>query len=192
MAMADRVRKKWTVEELHSLPDDGNTYELVHGELFVTPAPTLLHETVLARLTRILDPYVAANDLGYVYRPRAVIMVGDDTEVEPDFMVRQPPEGRERRLGECADADPRGRGHLRQHAAPRSSAQAGALRGDRDSRVLDRRWSRSDGADHTARSFGRHRHRVNELDPVSADKPRVIALSDVFGPGTAGASVGDR
>lgn len=33
MAMAT-TRKVWTLEELHSLPDDGNKYELVHGELF--------------------------------------------------------------------------------------------------------------------------------------------------------------
>src|SRR5512138_944881 len=92
MSMPSRVQKKWTLEELDSLPDDGNKYELIHGDLFVTPAPTQSHETILARLTRILDPYVGANDLGYVYRPRAVIIVGDDTEVEPDLTVRQPPE----------------------------------------------------------------------------------------------------
>ena len=90
MRMADRVRKRWTVEELYSLPEDGNKYELIHGELFVTPAPTPSHETILARLTRVLDPYVAANDLGFVYRARAVVAVSDDTEVEPDLMVRQP------------------------------------------------------------------------------------------------------
>lgn len=86
--------KRWTLEELHSLPDDGNKYELIHGELFVTPAPTDPHETVAARLTRLLDPYVAANDLGYVYRPRAVFRVihgsREVSEVEPDLMVRKP------------------------------------------------------------------------------------------------------
>lgn len=34
MHMATKV-KRWTIEELHSLPEDGNTYELIHGELFV-------------------------------------------------------------------------------------------------------------------------------------------------------------
>ena len=67
MHMANRAKKRWTLEELDSLPDDGNKYELIHGELFVTPAPTFQHETILARLTRILDPYVAANNLGFVY-----------------------------------------------------------------------------------------------------------------------------
>jgi Uma2 family endonuclease len=82
--------KKWTLEELHSLPDDGNKYELVRGELFVTPPPTLDHETILARLTRILAPYVADQRLGLIYHPRAVLRF-EGSEVEPDLMVRQPP-----------------------------------------------------------------------------------------------------
>ena len=88
MHMAAKV-KPWTIEELHRLPDDGNKYEVVRGELFVTPAPTDRHETILARLTRLLDPYVAAHGLGLVYRPRAVMQF-DGSEVEPDLMVRQP------------------------------------------------------------------------------------------------------
>lgn len=81
--------KKWTLEEVHSLPDDGNRYELVRGELFVTPPPTDFHETILVRLTRILDPYVAKHGLGFVYHPRAVLRF-EGSEVEPDLMVRQP------------------------------------------------------------------------------------------------------
>ena len=80
--------KRWTLEELHRLPDDGNKYELVRGQLFVTPAPTLDHETIIARLTRIIDPFVAANDLGLVFHARS-IMRFDGSEVEPDLMVRQ-------------------------------------------------------------------------------------------------------
>lgn len=87
MAVATAT-KRWTLEELHSLPDDGNKYELIRGELFVTPPPTDNHETISARLTRILDPYVAAHGLGFVYRPRAVMRF-EGSEVEPDLMVRQ-------------------------------------------------------------------------------------------------------
>jgi len=80
--------KVWTLDELHGLPDDGNKYELIHGELFVTPSPTNDHEEIGARLTRILDPYVAANGLGYVLHPRAIIRF-QGSEVEPDLMVRR-------------------------------------------------------------------------------------------------------
>jgi Uma2 family endonuclease len=82
--------RRWTLEELQDLPDDGNRYELVDGALWVTPAPTDRHETILARLARVLDPYVEAEGLGLVYRARAVFRVGRELEVEPDLMVRQP------------------------------------------------------------------------------------------------------
>jgi len=79
--------RKWTLRELHRLPDDGNKYELVRGELFVTPAPSREHEELAARLARILDIYAAKHRLGLVYRPRAIIRIGE-SEVEPDLMVR--------------------------------------------------------------------------------------------------------
>lgn len=88
MHMATKI-KRWTLDEVHSLPDDGNKYELVRGELFVTPPPTDDHETIAARLTRILDPYIAKHGLGFLYHPRAVMRF-EGSEVEPDLMVRQP------------------------------------------------------------------------------------------------------
>jgi Uma2 family endonuclease len=83
-------QKRWTLEEMHALPEDGNKYELVYGELWVTPGPTEPHNDIVARLTRILVPYVDAQGLGYVYHPRAVFRVGREVEVEPDLMVRLP------------------------------------------------------------------------------------------------------
>ena len=38
--MAVATQLEWTLELLHRLPDDGNKYELVRGELFVTPPPS--------------------------------------------------------------------------------------------------------------------------------------------------------
>jgi Uma2 family endonuclease len=88
--------KHWTLDELHRLPDDGNKYELVRGELFVTPPPSDDHETIIARLARRLEPFVEAQRLGLVYRPRAVVRA-EGSEVEPDLMVRapKPPGGRD-------------------------------------------------------------------------------------------------
>jgi Uma2 family endonuclease len=84
--------KAWTLEELHRLPDDGNKYELIRGELFVTPPPSVDHEEVLARLSAILTGYVETHGLGKVYRPRAVIRF-EGSEAEPDLMVRVVPFG---------------------------------------------------------------------------------------------------
>ena len=91
MQMATKL-KRWTLDEVHRLPDDGNKYELVRGELFVTPPPNDDHETILARLSRILDRYIEENDLGLIYRPRSVVRF-KGSEVEPDLMVRRPAPG---------------------------------------------------------------------------------------------------
>ena len=89
MYMAIETRR-WTLEEMHALPEDGNKYELIYGELLVTPAPTNAHETIAARLSAILTPYVQTHRLGMVFHPRAVLRLGNRVEVEPDLMVRQP------------------------------------------------------------------------------------------------------
>ena len=89
MHMATKL-KRWTLEELHSLPDDGNKYELVRGDLFVTPAPSPAHEAIANALAEIIEPYVRVRALGKVFRPRAVVRL-EDSETEPDLMVRAVP-----------------------------------------------------------------------------------------------------
>ena len=79
--------RPWTLEDLHRLPEDGNKYELVYGELFVTPPPSPSHEEIGAILLRLLLPYIERWKLGRVYTPRAVVRALD-SEVEPDVMVR--------------------------------------------------------------------------------------------------------
>jgi Uma2 family endonuclease len=82
--------KAWTLEELHRLPDDGNKYEVINGELFVTPPPSVDHEEILARLSEMLTEFVRKHSLGRVYHPRAVIRF-EGSEAEPDLMVRAVP-----------------------------------------------------------------------------------------------------
>jgi Uma2 family endonuclease len=51
--MPDTVRR-WTREEVLALPDDGNRYELIDGELLVTPSPRGIHQRgVLSLYDRI-------------------------------------------------------------------------------------------------------------------------------------------
>jgi Uma2 family endonuclease len=79
--------KPWTRGDLEHLPDDGNTYEVVHGELFVTPAPRARHQQIVVVLARIIGRYVDAHGLGDVHQARSVL-VFEGSEVEPDIMVR--------------------------------------------------------------------------------------------------------
>ena len=77
----------WTVERVQALPADGNRYELVWGELLVSPAPRKGHQDVVRRLDRLLVEYCGAHQLGDVYDLAADISWSDDTLVQPDVFV---------------------------------------------------------------------------------------------------------
>ena len=56
----------WTRDAVLALPDDGRRYELIGGELVVTPAPSGLHQTALMALYDWIRPLVGAAGLGEV------------------------------------------------------------------------------------------------------------------------------
>jgi Uma2 family endonuclease len=78
---------RWTRKHLERLPDDGNRYEVVRGELFVTPAPSTMHEELLRVLSIRLRDYVEPRGLGLVYAGRTAVAF-EDSEVQPDIVVR--------------------------------------------------------------------------------------------------------
>jgi Uma2 family endonuclease len=44
-----QAAQRWTPAMVRALPDDGNRYEVVAGELLVTPAPSFDHQQTVAR-----------------------------------------------------------------------------------------------------------------------------------------------
>ena len=92
MLMPDLVRR-YTVQEVLQFPDDGNRYELVRGELLVSPPPALRHQIVVQRIFLELVDYL--KPLG---RQETVFCVGgdiswnDETLVIPDTFVAPPEE----------------------------------------------------------------------------------------------------
>jgi Uma2 family endonuclease len=87
MAMPDTARR-YTVDDVLSFPPDGNRYELVHGELLVTPAPRTRHQIVVGELHYRLRGYLDAHgrDLRVALSP-ADIRWPDEVLVQPDLFV---------------------------------------------------------------------------------------------------------
>lgn len=56
--------RRYSVAEVLEFPDDGNRYEVVQGELLVTPAPRTRHQVIVARLLHRLNDYLASLDTG--------------------------------------------------------------------------------------------------------------------------------
>jgi Uma2 family endonuclease len=71
--MSAKVEPILTVDDLDSLPDDENRYELFEGELFVSRAPSLSHQRVLGNLHAILRVYLDQNPVGEVVLTPGVI-----------------------------------------------------------------------------------------------------------------------
>src|SRR5207253_6173538 len=61
------TRLNWTYADYASLPDDGNRYEVLDGEVLVTPAPGRRHQYVALELLARLKEYVDANGLGIIW-----------------------------------------------------------------------------------------------------------------------------
>ena len=89
-----RDARRWTRETVLALPDDGRRYELIDGELIVTPAPGGLHQTALMALYNQLWPFVEASDVGRVLVSPADITLGEDEILQPDLFVFQTATGR--------------------------------------------------------------------------------------------------
>jgi Uma2 family endonuclease len=77
----------YSAEMVRALPDDGNRYETVHGELLVTPAPREPHQRVLGRLFLALGKYLERYPVGALYSSPADISWGPDVLVQPDLFV---------------------------------------------------------------------------------------------------------
>lgn len=84
MPSAERV---WLAADLADLPDDGNRYEVIDGELHVTPGASLDHQHALGRLYLIVAPYVEAQRCGYAVFAPADVTFSPARSVQPDLFV---------------------------------------------------------------------------------------------------------
>ncbi len=88
------VARHWTREEVLALPDDGNRYELVDGELLVSPSPRGLHQRGVVELLLLIDPYVCAHRIGGLCISPADLDFHAGQLLQPDLFVGRMVEGR--------------------------------------------------------------------------------------------------
>ena len=77
----------YSAEMVRAIPDDGNRYETVHGELLVTPAPRAWHQAIARRILGKLDRYLEEHPVGCLFYSPADISWGPDNLVQPDLFV---------------------------------------------------------------------------------------------------------
>jgi Uma2 family endonuclease len=77
----------WTADMARALPEDGNRYEVVYGELLVTPSPRLWHQQLVGRLQFELAKYLETYAVGVVLSSPADSSWAPDVLVQPDVFV---------------------------------------------------------------------------------------------------------
>lgn len=83
--MSVHASDPFTVDDLEGMPDDGRRYELVDGELLVSPAPGLPHQTVAQELFVLL--HAACPEELYVLIAPFAVQPDRFNEVQPDVLV---------------------------------------------------------------------------------------------------------
>jgi len=75
----------WTSADLELMPDNGNRYEIINGEHFVTRAPHWKHQTTCCNYYAKLKLWSDQTKLGYTAVGAGVIF-GDKDDVIPDVV----------------------------------------------------------------------------------------------------------
>ena len=81
------LERPYTAADLEAIEDDRNRYEIIGGELLVSPAPAEPHQRASSRLLRFISNHVEGQDLGLVYSAPFAVHLSEYDVPEPDIVV---------------------------------------------------------------------------------------------------------
>lgn len=75
-----------TYDDYLALPDDGNRYEIIGGELLISPSPITIHQRILLKLSSLLNEYIDKNNLGEIFIAPFDVVLSMTDVVQPDIL----------------------------------------------------------------------------------------------------------
>jgi Uma2 family endonuclease len=72
--MSSRIEPLMTVDDLEAMPEDGNRYEVIEGELFVSCAPGLTHQIITGNIIYIFRNYLDEHPIGTIVSTPGLIL----------------------------------------------------------------------------------------------------------------------
>jgi Uma2 family endonuclease len=84
--MSVRPSRPWTYEDYLDFPDDGKRYEIVDGEVHVTPAPLFRHQDIVLFVARKVADHLDRHGGGRVFIAPADVILSPTDVVQPDVL----------------------------------------------------------------------------------------------------------
>jgi len=84
--LVDLNQNIWTYEDYRELPNDGKTYQVIGGKLFMTPAPSTRHQDISGNLGFIIRRFVKEHSAGKVYNAPINVVFSSVNVVQPDIV----------------------------------------------------------------------------------------------------------
>ncbi|MBS3976848.1 MAG: Uma2 family endonuclease [Syntrophomonadaceae bacterium] len=82
---ASAREKIYTYEDYQSLPE-GAPYQLIGGELILTPAPSIYHQIISGKLQFKLRAFVTEQNLGLILYAPVDVYLGETETFQPDIL----------------------------------------------------------------------------------------------------------
>lgn len=84
--MATVSASKLTKEDYRRLPEAGPRFQLVEGDLYMSPAPNRFHQIVSRNLEFLLMKYLEANPIGELYHAPFEVYLSENDVFQPDLV----------------------------------------------------------------------------------------------------------
>ena len=85
MAASIIEKKKYTYDDYLKTPDD-KRYELIEGELYMTPSPITNHQRMSRKIDFLIEKFVTENELGEIFYAPYDVYFDDENVVQPDIL----------------------------------------------------------------------------------------------------------
>lgn len=85
--MQRALNAKLTYDDYAAIPSDGRAYQIVDGEVFVTPAPSPFHQRSSKRLQRQLEAFFELSGVGEVFDAPVDLILSTHDITQPDLVV---------------------------------------------------------------------------------------------------------
>jgi Uma2 family endonuclease len=76
-----------TVEHYKNLPETGPRYQLIEGDLFMSPAPNRYHQDIPRNLEFLLLTYLQEHPIGVLYHAPFDVYLSETDVFQPDIVI---------------------------------------------------------------------------------------------------------